>query len=320
MYIHTIDFLRGIAALMVVLVHFAGTGFLGESVIVTVSAYGQNGVIIFFVISGFIIPYALSKKNYSLNNFKEFIVRRLLRLNPPYYISVFLTIFPTIMFHNQEYSFSLYKILLHFTYLVPFTNITWYNNVYWTLAIEFQYYLIIGLLYPFLTKNKYITMFVLMVICFSNNLGFYLKIPISILNFTTPFVLGIVLFLYKIKFISLKETILNSIVILFLCKQQLSGTRMLFALFAYLCIFFVKFRSNITDFLGKISYSLYLTHTYFFHICYVLSEQIIDFSYPLAKYLFVVFLIPLSILFAYAFYKLVEEPSINLSKSLANNV
>ena len=43
MYIHTINILRGIAALMVVLVHFAGTGFLEESVITKVSAYGQHG-------------------------------------------------------------------------------------------------------------------------------------------------------------------------------------------------------------------------------------------------------------------------------------
>ncbi|MDF5731549.1 MAG: acyltransferase, partial [Rhizonema sp. PD38] len=149
MYIHTIDLLRGIAALMVVLVHFFGTGFLENSVITKISSYGQHGVIIFFVISGFIIPYALSKKNYSLKNFNEFIIRRLARLNPPYYTSVFLTVSLYYLFpQNEQPLFSLSKMFLHLTYLVPFSGEIWYNNVYWTLAIELQYYLIIGLLYP----------------------------------------------------------------------------------------------------------------------------------------------------------------------------
>jgi peptidoglycan/LPS O-acetylase OafA/YrhL len=178
MHIHTLDLLRGIAALMVVIVHFAGTGFLGESWIAKVSGYGQHGVMIFFVISGFIIPYALSKKNYLRKDFQEFMIRRLARLNPPYYASLFLTIgfsycvsiFSTGNLNNSLVVFDLWKIFLHLTYLIPFTSEAWYNNIYWTLAIEFQYYLLIGLFYPFIFINKYFTLVGLTLICFSHYL------------------------------------------------------------------------------------------------------------------------------------------------------
>jgi peptidoglycan/LPS O-acetylase OafA/YrhL len=177
MHIHSLDLLRGMAALMVVIVHFAGTGFLGESWITKVSGYGQHGVVIFFVVSGFIIPYALSKKNYSRKNFKDFIIRRLIRLNPPYYISLFLTISFSYVVSIVGMSasghlpiFDFWKIFLHLTYLIPFTSETWYNNIYWTLAIEFQYYLLIGLLYPFIFINKYFTLVGLTLICFSHYL------------------------------------------------------------------------------------------------------------------------------------------------------
>lgn len=327
MYIHTIDLLRGIAALMVMIVHFAGTGFLEESTITKISAYGQNGVTIFFVISGFIIPYSLIKKNYSLSQFKDFITRRLVRLTPPFHVSLILTIlfyylvpsFSGNYHQNEGLLLSIWKVFINFTYLVPFVNGTWYNDVYWTLAIELQYYLIIGLLYPFITKNKYITLFILIIVCFSHYITdlFSIKLQTSLLDFSTPFVIGIIIFLSKIKFLNVRETILSSVVVFFLCKQQISGTRMIFALVAYLCIFLLQFKSSIATFFGKISYSLYLTHLLLFQVCYVLCEKIIDFSTPTAKEIFVLFLIPLSILFAYGFYKLVEEPAINLSKQLA---
>jgi peptidoglycan/LPS O-acetylase OafA/YrhL len=51
------------------------------------------------------------------------------------------------------YPFELNQFLAHFAYLIPFTNYDWYNAVYWTLAIEFQFYLIIALIFPIWNKG-----------------------------------------------------------------------------------------------------------------------------------------------------------------------
>jgi peptidoglycan/LPS O-acetylase OafA/YrhL len=91
-HIVVIDFLRGLAALMVVLVHFAGTGFLENPFVTRVASYGQHGVMIFFVVSGFIIPWSLNRSKYRLNKFRTFITRRIIRLNPPYYAILLITI------------------------------------------------------------------------------------------------------------------------------------------------------------------------------------------------------------------------------------
>jgi peptidoglycan/LPS O-acetylase OafA/YrhL len=58
-HVMVIDALRGIAALMVVIVH--GSAELDKSWLTVVAGYGQYGVVIFFVISGFIIPYSLDQ-------------------------------------------------------------------------------------------------------------------------------------------------------------------------------------------------------------------------------------------------------------------
>ena len=43
------------------------------------------------------------------------------------------------------------------TYTVDYLHTDWFNPVFWTLAIEFQFYLIIGLVFPLLfAKNKII--------------------------------------------------------------------------------------------------------------------------------------------------------------------
>ena len=82
-----IDLLRGIAASAVAWFHFTrgNPRFLPEGALRSSGAYGWLGVEVFFVISGFIIPFALYKEGYQLRlHWKRFIAKRLIRLDPPY--------------------------------------------------------------------------------------------------------------------------------------------------------------------------------------------------------------------------------------------
>jgi peptidoglycan/LPS O-acetylase OafA/YrhL len=88
-----LDGLRGIAILLVLIWHF--TGMLadpGQGAMQYLAwrflIFGQSGVDLFFVLSGFLIVGILIDKRDSPNYFKTFYVRRMLRILPPYLILV----------------------------------------------------------------------------------------------------------------------------------------------------------------------------------------------------------------------------------------
>jgi Acyltransferase family len=90
--LESIQIMRGIAATMVMIHHFtyANPGFAASFPAFT--ALFQNfslGVWMFFVISGFVIPYAMYSIDYRISTDAwPFFLRRLVRLEPTYIVSV----------------------------------------------------------------------------------------------------------------------------------------------------------------------------------------------------------------------------------------
>ncbi|MCA1632216.1 MAG: acyltransferase [Acidobacteria bacterium] len=150
--IEVLDFLRGVAALAVVFHHFFRV--LEPGALRSASFYGQLGVQVFFVISGFIIPYSLYRGGYTLRNYGTFVLKRVIRLDPPYVVTVVLIILLGVLSwyvpfqKDQVFQVTLPQVLLHFAYVNVFFGYPWLSDVFWTLAIEFQYYLLIGLAFP----------------------------------------------------------------------------------------------------------------------------------------------------------------------------
>jgi len=155
LYIPVIDKLRGLAALSVAWFHLTN-GY--ESWVATTGSLGWLGVEAFFVISGFVIPYALSQMEplYRLSHFPRFILRRLVRLEPPYIASILLVVAANLvaaaspMFNGAAPAFPPAQLAAHLLYLIPFTGYDWLQPVYWTLAFEFAFYLSMGLAFPLL--------------------------------------------------------------------------------------------------------------------------------------------------------------------------
>ena len=79
-HIEIIDFLRGIAALSVVLFHYATSSIASIKPNATSEFFewGRLGVQVFFVISGFIIPYAMYASSYKVNDIGKYLFRRFL--------------------------------------------------------------------------------------------------------------------------------------------------------------------------------------------------------------------------------------------------
>jgi peptidoglycan/LPS O-acetylase OafA/YrhL len=160
--ITTIDALRGIASFAVCFYHlsYCSNICLPQGALKSVGSFGWLGVEVFFVISGFIIPYALHRAGYQLKQYGTFVLKRVVRLDPPYLATIALIIplgyFSAMApgFQGPPFTVSTSQVLLHLAYLNVFFGGNWLNPVFWTLAIEFQYYLLVGLLYPFISHKR----------------------------------------------------------------------------------------------------------------------------------------------------------------------
>jgi peptidoglycan/LPS O-acetylase OafA/YrhL len=155
--LQSIDALRGVAALGVVLYHSllqtqnaVPGNFLKWPVklIQFVSSFGYIGVFLFFVISGFCIhlQWAKSRANQQQQSiqFGSFWKRRIRRLYPPYLIAFALFMIMAALTTGINVThFFVYDIVMHLLMLHNLDPNTCYsiNGVFWTLAIEEQLYL-----------------------------------------------------------------------------------------------------------------------------------------------------------------------------------
>src|SRR5262249_44709988 len=154
--IDIVNALRAFAAMFVAWGHFAaGQGkWLGLS-----ARYGYTGVYIFFVISGFIIPYSLHRSGYALPNFGQFMVKRVLRLYPRYLLSTPITLLAANlalapMQAGPAIHAGARQLLYHLIFINDLTGVPWVNVVYWTLAVEWQWYVLAGLFFGLLVSRN----------------------------------------------------------------------------------------------------------------------------------------------------------------------
>lgn len=155
--IKELDGLRGIAVALVMALHlFKRAAYFIEHPALKgfakLTTVGWVGVDIFFTLSGFLITSILLKAKSGENYFKNFYMRRILRIFPLYYAAIFLIIFfaPKVEeeFTNQL-STALPIMLLYqqnWALLFKGFHITQYLGITWSLAIEEQFYL----LWPFI--------------------------------------------------------------------------------------------------------------------------------------------------------------------------
>jgi peptidoglycan/LPS O-acetylase OafA/YrhL len=265
-----INLLRGLAALMVAVYHFFwftgidGMLFRNDETIKSIASFGASGVYLFFVISGFVIPWSMYHANYGLPKFFRFMGKRLLRLEPPYLVSIALILafelFKSKVFWGSEWSLNVPQLLLHAGYLIPFTGgkYEWINIIYWTLAIEFTYYLVLSFLFPLLNHNNRIARYSVLLLFLAGPLFFADKAFLPI--FTPIFLLGFLLFQHLTNRMGRWEmlgwAVATFAVIAFYHKPDV----VVASAIGFFGIWLLRSDTRIGNGLGAISYSLYLLH------------------------------------------------------------
>lgn len=151
-HFYFLDGLRGLASLWVLFFHVGA-----ENVPVLASAMpfpldvvlfdlGSLGVAIFFVLSGFVISYSLRQVTLSGDYLKNFTLRRWVRLSPPYYASIVLVIAFNILAANLKglpFTLPTLSVFLgHLLYLQDVLGLGHISDVYWTICLEMQFYLL----------------------------------------------------------------------------------------------------------------------------------------------------------------------------------
>lgn len=316
--IEIIDPLRGIAAILVTWFHMTNTysdGFVKLS-----GQYGWLGLEIFFVISGFIIPYAMYRSGYEIKkDYGRFLLKRILRIEPPYIIAMLFTLALLYLssfapgFQGNAPDISATHVFLHFGYLNGIFGYSWFSPVFWTLAIEFQFYLFISLIFPLMiTKNSFLRNISLLLVCL---LPFLLNKEVYVFHYICLFVFGILTFQALSKIISIRAYFFIFIVVSVCSYFSLGLLITIIAMLTSLVILFVKAKEfRILTFLGTISYSLYLVHI-------PIGGRIVNIGKRFAESDLEFFVISLlatliSIVFAYYFYKIIERPAMNLASQI----
>lgn len=261
--LENVDALRGVAALSVVLFHFVfcEKEWLGENALTSIMAWGKLGVPVFFVLSGFVLPYSLDKARYTLASYPRFILRRLARLEPPYIVALaFSLVVGLILYHASRSGTppidGPWHLLSHIGYLTGLFEKAWVNPVFWTLALEFQFYLLLGVVFPLLVSVSAGVR-----LASFGGLLIMGMIPAQTLVFAwlPLFALGIATFLFITKRADRLEYA-ALLVLAFVFASQAGEPSSIAALLTALCIAFVPIGGAVLGWLGAVSYSLYLFH------------------------------------------------------------
>jgi peptidoglycan/LPS O-acetylase OafA/YrhL len=149
-YYPSLDGLRGVAIIMVVFFHL----HLFWNAFYFAIFNGELGVLIFFVLSGFLITTLCIKEKVVTKNIslKNFYIRRFLRIVPVAYLFLFVLIILKIIFKLDIPYIGILGAALYLTdFSSYFRKVDFQTGHFWSLSVEEQFYLII----PFILKKNY---------------------------------------------------------------------------------------------------------------------------------------------------------------------
>lgn len=305
----------------------------------------EHGVTMFFVLSGFLITYLLLKEFTKTSDIdiKSFYVRRVLRIWPLYYLYFFIDIMILLLL-NYNFNFSIVPFYIFFAANFPFIFNKSLMNLdhFWSIGVEEQFYLFWPWFFKNFSKKTEIYLWTLgLFLAVFRILIWYFK-PFSILSIFSVvnrfdcMILGgiaaifyfkknsvfmklvnnklaqfLALFVYFLMFINV-FWFLNSIIEIFIVAiatmviiiGQIEKTNRL-----------INFNFSILDFLGKLSYGIYVIHPII--IFMVLKFVNLKFFSFLTPFIYDLTIVSITIIIAYFSYNFYELPFLKLKSKFS---
>jgi peptidoglycan/LPS O-acetylase OafA/YrhL len=331
-----LNILRGPAALLVMWDHYTGCWpdraakehwFISEMVrkyintpLGIIQDFGFMGVMVFFLISGYLITHVAQREDRF-----EFIVKRFFRIYPPLFFSIILV--AAFGFYKNVY-YKAGDIFLAAT-LLNYFNIPQnpINGVAWSLVIEVLFYMLVVMFMTLIKKKAMlgsllISMSCLIVIINSRRLGDNFFLFSVAMSYVPYLLMGQLLYYVENQRISFGKfallTILNYYIIVkgiisinsnFYLSTNSYGVTFIYSYFIFIIAMisnkWLRENNMVTSlsYISKISYSLYLIHG-------TIGFFLLDFLMPRIGYS-LAFLLTVSIVIfcSHWTYRLIEKPS-----------
>ncbi|OSZ80906.1 hypothetical protein CAP36_06605 [Chitinophagaceae bacterium IBVUCB2] len=283
--------IRALAAFSVIATHIIQSFSLFNLQQVQLLETGNYGVTMFFTLSGFLITYLLlqEKQNFGRVNIRKFYLRRILRIWPLYYLYLLMAVIVFFFYDEQLLnSYFIYYIFLlaNIPFIYGAHNLV--TGHYWSLGVEEQFYLfwpwVIGKVNKLIVwVSTFIIVFLVVKFIFwqifkeTGNPIYYNMIHITRFHCMAIGALGaILLFRKNIFFLKcsthcITQLILWVIIVMIAVNKfriAVAVDQEIFSVVSILLIInvalnpksFLKLDNAILNYLGKISYGLYIYH------------------------------------------------------------
>lgn len=168
-------------------------GFMGN---------GWVGVGIFFVISGYCMGISTQREfaaGLCVKGYCRYVAKRFLRIAPPYYIAMAFWVYIIGAYGIAIKNTNGFDVLTHLIFIHNFFESTLFSisGVFWTIAVEMQFYIILPFLLKFITKSRnawfffvFSLFFSFLIFAFNGN---------TLLNWGLPVYLPLFIFGYILK-------------------------------------------------------------------------------------------------------------------------
>lgn len=332
--IESLQILRAIAAILVLLRHGTMTvqDQYGYSYLQHFFKFGECGVDMFFVLSGFIIYYSTVTASRTIT-IKQFLLRRFIKIFPIYWIVLTLSLALLLGwkygFHSNGVVLPTLSNIMKSILLIP--NDSPVLVVSWTLSFEIAFYLLFSILFFRSKKLFFLALTTWVMLCYANRFIFhidYLDLKINPLNaFLNPivaeflfgclvavmilqfsnaywklsFTLGIGLFILAI-------TVLNETSLPRELRFGIPSTLIIYGM-ANIKIHF----SKLFVLLGDASYSLYLLHVTLLHLL-IKIIQAAHMNHYFANFFGITLMLTVIIAMSTGIYWYIERPVFNFCK------
>ncbi len=301
------------------------------------------GVKVFFAISGFVLALPFLKQGLLGDgkkiNIKDYFLRRLTRLEPPFVLSLLVFLLVHVMVLHESWS----SILPHFWAGLGYAHVFVFgepnpiNPVTWSLEVEAQFYILVPLLFWLLFKLTSVWLRLLLILGLMGT-SIYLKgvlfhaqnahLSSSILSYFINFGTGIlfawIFVMDKKQWLKIKSLMFDLLgfvsvfVIFYFYKPQHDWMNNMVFNVGVLGFMLFTFKGKLFNYfftrswvyiIGGMCYSIYLLHYAFFHLLIpVTSKLTLGKGYLTDYMLQILVAIPIMLLVSVVFYVLIERP------------